>query len=255
MGTTPLHRRSFASGLAVGLLLAAAVWVVRWHPDRPRPFVSYAQQGEDYLMRDIFDHLVQIRQPTYLDIGAHAPIVNNNTYLFYESGSHGVLVEPNPAFTDLLKRTRPRDVVLDVGIGAAAEDREVDYYVIDGDDGQLNTFSPEEAKLPDHHVRKVIRRRLVNVNHVLAQYFPNGGPDLLSTDTEGYDLTILRSLDFDRFRPRVVCVETSNDRGELERPIVDLMRSKGYQIRAATWINTIFVDSRYLQKKFGWVPP
>jgi len=78
---------------------------------------------------------------------------------------------------------------------------------------------------------------------VLEKYFPARAPDLFSTDTEGYDLTILRSLDFDRFRPKVFCVETLTGY-EVNQPIVDLMQSKDYAPRGATFVNTIFVDNR-----------
>ncbi len=250
MAKAPLHLRSFATGLALGLVILAAVLVYRWHPNDPRPFVSYAQNGEDYVLRDVFDKLVRIEHPTYIDIGAHHPIINNNTYLFYTTGSHGVLVEPNPDFTDLLKKTRPRDVVLDVGIGAFGEEKEVDYYVMWEGDGQLNTFSPEAAK--EHHVRKVIKRKLVDVNKVLEQYFPGVGPDLFSVDTEGFDLTILKSLDFGKFRPRVVIAETVADGGEMEHEIVELMTSKNYDVRGGTWVNTVFVDREYLAKEWKW---
>ena len=253
MAATPFHARSFISGLAAGLVLVAAVVVYRWNPSEPRPLISHAQQGEDFLTQDIFKNLLHIEKPTYIDIGAHHPILNNNTYLFYQSGSHGVLVEPNPDFTDLLKRTRPRDVVLDVGIGATGEDTEADYYVLWAGGGQLNTFSPEVSK--EHAVRKVIKRKLVDVNKVLAQYFPNGGPDLFSVDTESYDLTILRSLDFSRFRPRVVIAETSTEAGgggDVVHGIFDLMASKNYVIRGGTWVNTIFVDREYIAKLYHW---
>lgn len=254
MATSPIHGRSFATGLALGLVMLAAVLVYRWHPNDPKPFVSYAQQGEDKIIADVFDKLVRIQHPTYIDIGAHHPIINNNTYLFYQTGSHGVLVEPNPDFTDLLKKTRPRDVVLDVGIGAFGEEKEVDYYVMWEGDGQLNTFSEQAAK--EHHVRKVIKRKLVDVNKVLERYFPDAGngagPDLFSVDTEGFDLTILKSLDFGRFRPRVVCAETVADGGETEQEIVELMRSKNYDVRGGTWVNTIFVDREWLAKNWKW---
>jgi len=254
MANAPLHPRSFASGLALGLVILAAILTYEWRPNDPKPFVSYAQQGEDKIIADVFEKLVRIEHPTYIDIGAHHPIVNNNTYLFYTRGSHGVLVEPNPDFTELLKKTRPRDVVLDVGIGAFGEEKEVDYYVMWEGDGQLNTFSPEAAK--EHHVRKVIKRKLVDVNKVLEQYFPDAGngpgPDLFSVDTEGFDLTILKSLDFARFRPRVICAETVADGGEMEHEIIDLMKSKNYDVRGGTWVNTVFVDREYLAKKYNW---
>jgi FkbM family methyltransferase len=247
MATTPLHLRSFISGVVGGLVIAAGVGVARWHPSAPSPFESYSQQGEDYVIRDVFEKLLHIEKPSYIDIGAHEPIVNNNTYLFYSHGAKGVLVEPNPDFTDLLKKTRPRDTVLDVGIGALGEEKEVDYYVMWEGHGQLNTFSPENAK--EHHVRTTIKRKLVDVNKVLAQYFPEGGPDLFSVDTEGYDLTILQSLDFTRFRPRVVCAETEAPHGEVNKEILDLMASKNYEVRGGTWLNTIFVDRDALAKR------
>lgn len=241
------------SGVVGALTLVAAILVYRWDPGAPRPVVSYAQQGEDYLIQDVFNHVLHIATPTYIDIGAHHPIENNNTYVFYKAGLHGVLVEPNPDLTGLLKKTRPRDTVLEVGIGAQGEEKEVDYYVIAEGGGQRNTFSLESAK--EHTISKVIKRKLVDVNKVLAQYFPNSnGPDLFSVDTEGYDLTILKSLDFSRFRPRVVCAETLADNGDVVRGILDLMASKNYEIRSATWVNTIFVDREYLAKEYNWKP-
>ncbi len=250
MAATPFHLRSFVSGAAFGLLTASAAAVIMWHPDRPRPLVSYAQQGEDYLMQDVFAHLVNIEHPTYIDIGANDPILNNNTYAFYTSGSHGVLVEPNPEYTDKLRKTRPRDVVLDVGIGAAADDVVVDYYVMKTAGGQLNTFSAEAAKSRD--VKTVIKRTLVNVNKILAEHFPSGGPDLFSVDAEGYDLIILQSLDFDRFRPKVICAETLEDDKHVQKQIIDLLESKNYEVRAGTVVNTIFVDRQYLAKVWRW---
>jgi FkbM family methyltransferase len=195
-GSIPRHTSTGSTGLA------------RWTGEASGQ-VSYAQQGEDLILRNIFD-FVGIAHPTYIDIGAYDPIRSNNTYLFYKTGSRGVLVEPNPELVPKLRTARAADVVLEEGIGAKADDEEVDYYLLDGD-GQLNTFSLDQVKLLEqgkHVVRGVIKRKLVSINKILAEYFPNRAPDLFSTDTEGYDLTILSTLDFTRWRPRVICVET-----------------------------------------------
>jgi len=71
--------------------------------------VSYSQCGEDRILRHIFS-VFGIEKPTYLDIGAHHPVALSNTYLFYQKGATGVLVEPNPARYRELVRARPRDV-------------------------------------------------------------------------------------------------------------------------------------------------
>jgi len=249
------ERRSFLLGALGGVAVGGAAglgtsFVSRAgryaHPLLEFGTLSYAQQGEDLILRNIFMFL-ETKTPTYIDIGAHDPIFSNNTYTFYRSGSRGVLVEPNPALTPLLRKSRPEDVVLEIGIGANAGDEEANYYLIDGD-GQLNTFSEEEvrklkAQGGDRIVKGVIKRTLVNINKVLEKYFSARAPDLFSTDTEGYDLTILRTLDFDRFRPKVFCVETLTGY-EVNQPIMDLMRSKDYAPRGGTFVNTIFVDNR-----------
>jgi len=207
---------------------------------------SYAEVCEDLIVADIFKRL-HVDTPTYLDIGAHDPIVWSNTYLLYEAGSRGVLVEPNPSLTGKLRRVRPGDTVLEVGIGAKGADVEADYYLIAGK-GEMNTFSQEEAKRLQAEFGAdvlvgVIKRKLVDVNRVLAENFPNRAPDFVSMDTEGYDLTILSAFDFERFRPRVFCVETlAGSRPDAR--IVDLMKAKDYDVRGGTFVNTVFVDRR-----------
>jgi FkbM family methyltransferase len=211
---------------------------------------SYAQQGEDLVVGDIL-HMLGVERPSYVDIGAHHPSINSNTYLFYKTGSRGLLVEPNPQYAALLRERRPGDAVLEAGIGVGSA-AEADYYVIAGD-GQLNTFSKEQADaLVKLHGSKVLlqtlRRRLVNVNDALAEHFAAGShlgsPDFVSIDVEGLDLDILKTLDFRRFRPKVFCVETSLLDGELNRAIVSLMSEQGYEARGGSFVNTVFVDER-----------
>ena len=245
-----LDRRSFLVGAMGGIALPTGAYVLG-AVDPPRfALTSYAQQGEDFLLQNIFQRFIRIdHPPTYIDIGAHDPIVGSNTYIFYCSGSRGILVEPNPDLTPKLRKTRPGDTVLEIGIGAVGEDREADYYIIEGD-GQLNTFSEEVAK--ERGYKRVIKRTLVDINKVLHDGFGGRAPDLMSIDTEGYDLTILQNMDFNRYRPFVICAETLAERGRLEQRIIDLMRSKDYEVRAATWVNTIFVDNARLAKMYNW---
>lgn len=214
-------------------------------PDGRR--LSYAQQGEDLVLHAVLEHL-GIARPRYLDIGAFHPTIGSNTFWFYVRGSRGVLVEPNPPMAALLRKARPEDVVLDVGVSVDGS-TEADYYVL-RDRPQLNTFSREQA---DRYVaeagagtiEKVVRMPLRAVNEILAEHFADAPPDLVSIDVEGLDLPLLQSLDFARFRPAVVCVETLvYGTSEQRDPTLELMRSRGYAVRASTFVNTIFVDEQ-----------
>jgi FkbM family methyltransferase len=216
----------------------------RWVDDRFIPVApkkSYAQLGEDL----IIDGLVQwmkIPRPYYLDLGAHHPTLLSNTYYFYLRGAHGVCAEPDPFLCRRFRRKRPRDTVLNVGVGTGPE-TVADFYVMMS--RGLNTFSREEAKALENAgegIVEVLKIPLVNVNDLIAKHCQRC-PEFVSVDVEGLDFALLQSFDFGRYRPEVFCVETmsySTTRKEVE--VVDFMRAKDYVVFADTYLNTIFVD-------------
>lgn len=221
------------------------------HLNQAKP--SFAQQGEDLVMQQML-LLYGVTSPTYLDVGAHDPVRNSNTYVFYALGGHGVLVEPNPAYAELLRKERPRDTVLEVGVGVTKQ-AEADYYVLGGD-GQLNTFSKATAdsrvRLHQGAIERVIKRKLVPLGQVLEEHFKDRAPDVLSIDVEGLDFDIIKTLDFNRWRPRIVCVETADaETGKVERRILELLEKNGYTVRGGSFVNTIFLDERTPRPSVG----
>ena len=210
---------------------------------------SFAQQGEDTIIRSIFENHLKVDKPSFIDIGAYHPAYSNNTFLLYLNGSRGVLVEPNPAYTALLREGRPGDTVLNVGIGITDE-TEADYYVFDKH-SQLNTFSKEWADkyLAEYGpgvLKEVVKMPLVNINRVLAEQFGTA-PDVFSIDVEGLDYDILRTLDFNRFRPKLFCVETGVFGSfDVNEGIPALMAGQGYVMRANTYTNSLFIDGELL---------
>ncbi|MBN2360865.1 MAG: FkbM family methyltransferase [Deltaproteobacteria bacterium] len=219
-------------------------------PQESNPSRTYfAEQGEDVIIAKIFESL-HIERPTYLDVGAFDPVKDNNTYLLYTRGSQGVLVEPNPVYAERLRSVRPRDKVLGVGIGVT-EQREADYYVIEGAP-ELNTFSKADADVlaatrGPQAIQQVLKLPLVNINTVIAKNL-GSTPDLLSIDVGGLDLAILKTLDFKKYRPPVICVETVVEgTHEQNDEIFAFLAAKGYLIRGMTFINTVFVDLQRLQ--------
>ena len=158
---------------------------------------SFSQCGEDLVVAFMAYYLA-IPKVTYLDVGANDPVKFSNTYYFYKKGHRGVLVEPNRELCKRLRLERPADATVEAGIGITAA-READYYVMTYDG--LNTFSKEEA---EHQVRtsqgkvsiqEVIKIPLLNINDVMDEHF-HGAPAFLSVNTEGLDLAILQSIDY-----------------------------------------------------------
>ena len=85
---------------------------------------------------------------------------------------------------------------------------------------------------------------LININDLIKNNLDKA-PTLLSIDVEGLDLEILKSLDFSRYKPTAICIETlsyNELRQEYKtRDVADFLKEKGYSVYADTRINTIFV--------------
>jgi len=206
--------------------------------------LSFAQSGEDLIAEFIF-HYLQISKITYMDVGAHDPVAINNTYFFYRRGFRGVLVEPNVEMCKKLRAVRPQDTTLEAGIGVTAA-READYYLMT--ESAWNTFSKEEAEhmtqVTGGHIKveRVIKMPLLGINDVMAKHF-GGAPTFLSIDAEGLHLAILKTVDFKKFRPAVICVETLISGTKKYIPeIPAFMATQNYVVRGSTFVNTIFVD-------------
>jgi FkbM family methyltransferase len=205
---------------------------------------SWSQCGEDLILRYLFD-LLHIARPSYIDIGAHHPWYYNNTYLFYRQGARGVNVEPDPSLHAGLRRGRPRDVNLNIGIGPC--EAELDFHIMSR--RTLNTFSASEARrYVEQHGMRIVDTQRIKVQTFAQAVDAHLGhtPDLVSLDVEGLDLEVLRSIDFSKYRPHAFCVETisysQGDGSGVKSPEIHaLMLANGYRLYADTHINSIYV--------------
>ncbi len=214
-------------------------------PGRGSLRISYAQNGEDLIAwRALVDF--GIRQPRYLDIGAHHPTHLSNTALFHLLGARGMNIEPDPELHREFVRERPWDINLNCGIATTAGS--LTLYLMA--DRALNTFSAAEAqRVAAEEMIPIVRTievPVASLNTILERHAFQ--PDFLTIDTEGNDLPILKDLDWTRYRPAVICAETltfsSRMAGRKSEAITDFLQTQGYAIHADTWINTLYVDAR-----------
>ena len=76
----------------------------------------------------------------YVDVGASSPYLGSVTRHFYEAGWSGIDVEPLAEEAAELRRTRPRDAVVEAALGDAPG--QVTLYVV-GDERGLSSTDPE----------------------------------------------------------------------------------------------------------------
>jgi hypothetical protein len=119
-------------------------------------------------------------------------------------------------------------------------------------DPSWNTFSKEEAehqeRITDGRVKisKVIKMPLLDINDVMEEHF-QGAPTFVSVDAEGLHQAILESIDYTRYRPPIICVETLVSGTKNTIPAIPaFMETKGYVDRGGSFVNTIFIDGNLL---------
>lgn len=201
---------------------------------------SYSQEGEDMILRELFRG-----QPSgfYVDVGAHHPKRFSNTYYFYLRGWRGINIDAMPGCMRAFRRVRPRDINLEAGV--ARERGELRYFVFS--DPALSTFDEQLAKERVAAGRySILYTRLVQtypLSEILQAHLPPGQRiDFMSIDVEGFDLQVLLSSDWERFRPRYVLVESlqaTEGRGVGRNAIDEFLATQGYAAIART-LRTIF---------------
>jgi FkbM family methyltransferase len=213
---------------------------------------SYAQCGEDLIVSFIFEEL-RILRPSYIDVGAHHPFFLNNTALFYESGSNGINIEPDPSLFGEFLKYRTKDINLNLGIGS--ENGNADFYIISSP--TLNTFSREAAENykneGNYFIKEVIRVPVDNIQNIVRDHFNGVFPDFLNLDAEGIDEMIVKSIDYQTNYPLVICVETvtfsTSGHGKKNTGLIEYIEAAGYYLYADTYINSIFVRLDRWRKK------
>ena len=216
-----------------------------WYIIKSEIHPSYSQAGEDQVVRYLLG-LLKIAKPTYLDVGTNHPYIANNSFYFYLRGSKGVCVEPDPSFYSLIKKHRSRDTVVQAGVSTGSAEK-AQLYVFPHPYSGWNTFLQEEAETRSREtgipIEKTVLVPLIHINELIAQHF-HPHPNFLSIDVEGLDLAILKSINFELYKPEVICVESitfsvSNEERKINE-ISDFLNSKGYFLFADTHINSIF---------------
>lgn len=205
---------------------------------------SYSQCGEDLIVKFIFDNL-NIKNPSYLDIGAHHPYYISNTASFYENGSTGINIEPDPVLFKNFLKNRKKDINLNIGI--ADSEGILDFYVISSP--TLNTFSKEEAiqyfKEGNYTIKSIEKIKVNTLFNVLNEFSNGVFPQFLSIDVEGIDEIIIKEIDFKKNYPIVICIETisfsTSGNGLKNKDLIEYIEQQGYLLYADTNINSIFV--------------
>jgi len=196
---------------------------------------SYSQEGEDAVLLGFYEGKKKYKG-FYVDVGAHHPYRFSNTMAFYKRGWRGINIEPNPEATKWFRWFRKRDVNLNVGV--AENNGTLTYYCFN--EPALNGFSKRISEERDNRTRYSIVNTIDvpvrRLDAILDEYIKeNTEIDFFSIDAEGFDLAVLQSNNWDKYRPYYILVEDAFEIGIVPTtPIIELLKQKGYRMVAKT---------------------
>jgi FkbM family methyltransferase len=222
---------------------------------KPHNSISYAQSGEDVIIYQ-YIQLFNLKNFSWLDIGAHHPEYLSNTKLFYDNGYHGINIDGDPSLMKEFYKKRNNDINLNVLVSDITGSQT--FFILDPP--VLNTLSEEEAIRCEglgYKIKGKITVNTMTIGDVLDKYTSGIFPDLLSIDAEGYDFEIIKMIDWEKSAPKIICVEIGEHSPFMkdnfsvmkDHAITKYLLEKGYFISAYTYNNTIFVSKKLIAEK------
>jgi FkbM family methyltransferase len=199
---------------------------------------SFSQFGEDLFLKEYFAG----RQGVYIEIGGNHPFSLSNTYLLYRMGWKGLVVEPIARLHAKHRRFRPRDVQVNAAVGDSVGTLTL-YEMIPS---VLSTCELSEvARMLATGRALMLRKYRVPVTTVAELYSTYLAPSpisLLSIDTEGHDLAVLRGIDWHTMLPELIVCEISDEAKGVE--IDHCLAAQGYKCIKILGCNHIFEIQR-----------
>jgi FkbM family methyltransferase len=186
---------------------------------------SYSQIGQDLNVLKFYKNK---RNGYFVEIGASDGITLSNTYLLEKDfGWHGICAEPIPDKFSKLVKNRPHSFCTSKPVYSASNvdvtfDIANSYDLLSGITNHIDKY-----KQTVNQNKRQLHLKTISFNDLLKQYNAPMFIDYLSLDTEGSELEILKSLDFNTYTFGLIDVE-HNFVEPRRTEIRNLLTSHGY---------------------------
>ena len=187
---------------------------------------QYSKNREDQFLKKFFQKKLN---GIYVDIGAYHPYRFSNTYLLYLKGWSGLNIDPNKKSIELFNIARPNDTNLNIALGYKSK-KQLMYYKKDFH--PMNTLNKSFAK---RFIDKNIKNKKISISKVdtiFKKYLKNNKIDLLDIDVEGSEYDIIRSINYKKYKFKLILIEITSfniKSSRTARKIRTILTKNGYK--------------------------
>ena len=198
---------------------------------------TYAMEGEDL---EIVKILKNINNGFYVDAGGYHPIDRNNTYLLYKRNWRGINIDLSKFSIDLFNFTRPLDININVAV-TNNDGYETFYY-----QKQLSQLTTIKKNIANQRMQGSIKEKKIKSEKLTTiinnTKYKNRKIDFLNIDLEGADFDALQSLNFEIYRPKLICVEIYNENIEMSE-INLFLKNLNYSRKWSATFSHLYTDN------------
>ena len=169
----------------------------------------FSQSGQDRILKNHF--FKNKKKGFFVEIGAFDGIVGSNCYHFEKFMNwQGIAVEASPLQFEKLKKNR-NCKLMNVAIGS--ENKQVEFYEVAEGFTQMSGINNSNFKNSFERIKKNINSKINKIN-IKCKTFENLIPndqiiDLISIDIEGNEFDVLKSIDFGKYKIKVIIIENN----------------------------------------------
>ncbi len=195
-----------------------------------------------------------------IDVGAADGRLGSNTLYFERKGWNCLCIEPNPIYEEYLRDCRDNVVMAAITSNAVEEERPLHIFKVlttklhDGDPVH------QHGAMTSLEVDKKLYEQFKNKGMILEEYDDivkvwtltecierNNFPttiDFISIDTEGTELDVLKSIDFNKIKVIMFVVENNFGTHDIE----DYLKPFGYRRIPTNGVNDLYILESYISK-------
>ncbi len=201
---------------------------------------DYSQAGETLVIRQLLQKGKK-DEGFFIEVGANDGKTVSNTFGLVKNGWSGLSVEANPnVFVRLERHLRKYPKVKAVCLAVAPERGAVKLFFGKNDPlGLLSTISTESSEwFEKHRSENYVEVPGVPLTELIDEQAAPSAPDLLVIDAEGMDYEILLTLDFRKYRPKLIVTEDYELKNEVKFKILEFA---GYTFARRVGCNTFWL--------------
>ncbi|WP_233702654.1 FkbM family methyltransferase [Hyunsoonleella flava] len=204
-------------------------FILKYPAEIGAKYVKYKAKSKSQIKQDLFV-LSELNFKTngfFIEFGATDGISMSNTFLLEKEFSwKGILAEPAKCWHEALEKNRIGPIEKDCvwhKTGEALEFQESHSSTL----STIVGFGDEDYHSKNRNNGNQYTVKTISLNDLLLKYNAPEVIDYLSVDTEGSEYIILNSLNFKKYKFRVITVE--HNYTEIRDKIQKLLTSKGYR--------------------------